>query len=328
MLTVGKIGGSDADGRTAGYYTASVASGRDDYYTGKGEAPGEWFGEGAARLGLEGEIDAEEFRRVVMEGVDPRSKEVLREPVGDKPVRGLDMTFSAPKSVSLLFHLGGRDISGAVRQAHDESVEAALGYMERDACVVRSGKAGRDGKHVGAGFVGGLFRHRTSRALDPQLHTHAVVANLAERLDGRHVALDAAAIFQQAKTGGYLYQAELRARLTAYLGVGWGPVRKGMAEIGGVPAAVLDHFSKRRAQIVEATDGLGRTARQRAALDTRPAKTTVDLGALVAQWHAVAAELGFDAVELEALVGRAQPPAGPSRKALRQLAETLRASAA
>ena len=136
MLTVGKIGGSDADGRTAGYYTASVASGRDDYYTGKGEAPGEWFGEGAARLGLEGQIDAEEFRRVVMEGVDPRSKEVLREPVGDKPVRGLDMTFSAPKSVSLLFHLGGRDISGAVRQAHDESVEAALGYMERDACVV------------------------------------------------------------------------------------------------------------------------------------------------------------------------------------------------
>ena len=72
----------------AGYYTASVASGRDDYYTGKGEAPGEWFGEGA------------------------------------------------PKSVSLLFHLGGRDISGAVRQAHDESVEATLGYMERDACVV------------------------------------------------------------------------------------------------------------------------------------------------------------------------------------------------
>jgi len=147
-----------------------------------------------------------------MDAVDSRTGSVLRQLVGDRPVRGFDLTFSAPKSASLLFFLGGGDVPGAVRQAHDEAVAAALGYMEREACVVRAGKAGRAGKSVGGGFVGGLFRHRTSRALDPQLHTHAVVANFAERaVDGRRVALDARVLYQQAKTGGFVYQAESRA---------------------------------------------------------------------------------------------------------------------
>jgi len=63
LLSLGKIGGGDGDGRSAGYYTASVAKGRDDYYTGKGEAPGEWFGQGAAALGLEGMVEPGDFQR-------------------------------------------------------------------------------------------------------------------------------------------------------------------------------------------------------------------------------------------------------------------------
>lgn len=90
MLTIGKIGGGDADGRTVGYYTASVARGRDDYYSGRGEAPGEWFGAGAAALGLDGEVDGEVFRAVVMDAQDPRSGVVLRRLVGERPVRGFD----------------------------------------------------------------------------------------------------------------------------------------------------------------------------------------------------------------------------------------------
>ena len=194
-LSLGKIGGADGDGRSAGYYTASVAWGRDDYYTGRGEAPGQWFGQGAAALGLEGEVDAGDFQQVVMEAVDPRSGRILRRLVREKPVCGIDLTFSCPKSVSLLFHLGGEEARAAVRQAHDEAVGAALGYMEREACVVRLGDGGKGGKEAGRGFVGAVFRHRTSRALDPQLHTHAVVANLAERSDGRYIALDGAALF-------------------------------------------------------------------------------------------------------------------------------------
>jgi len=80
MVSVGVIGGSGGDGRSAGYYTSSVAKGRDDYYTGRGEAPGEWFGAGAWALGLEGEVDADEFRKVVMEATDPVSGERLRRP--------------------------------------------------------------------------------------------------------------------------------------------------------------------------------------------------------------------------------------------------------
>lgn len=108
---------------------------------------------------------------------------------------------------------------------------------------------------VGEGFVGAAFRHRTSRALDPQLHTHAVVANLAKRKDGRYIALDGTALYRHAKTGGFVYQAELRARLSEYIGVEWAPVENGVAEIRGVPGAMVEHFSKRRAQIIEALEG-------------------------------------------------------------------------
>jgi len=196
VLSLGKIGGADGDARSAGYYTASVAKGRDDYYSGAGEAPGRWFGAGAAGLGLAGEVNPSDFQRVVMGAVDPRSGEPLRRLVRAKPVCGMDLTFSAPKSVSLVFFLGGVEARGAVRQAHDEAVGSALGYLEREACVVRSGDGGRDGGEVGEGFVGAAFRHRTSRALDPQLHTHAVVANLAKRKDGRYIALDGTALYR------------------------------------------------------------------------------------------------------------------------------------
>jgi len=317
MLSVGVIGGSGGDGRSAGYYTASVARGRDDYYTGKGEAPGEWFGAGSEALGLAGEIDATQFQKVVMGAVDPVSGERLRRRARDRPVHGVDMTFSAPKSVSLVYFLGGERARAAVRQAHDEAVMAGLGYMERQACVVREGRAGSKGRQVAEGFVGGVFCHRTSRALDPQLHTHAVVANLARRADGAYVALDATAIFAQAKTAGYLYQAELRARLTEYLGVEWGVVRNGTAEIKGVPMAVIGQFSKRRAQIVQTMGERGaHSARsaQDAALRTRPAKANVELSRLVEEWRAVAAELGLGEAEVEALTAKIvqrPSPAGP-----------------
>lgn len=93
-----------------------------------------------------------------------------------------------------------------MRQAHDEAVVAALGYMEREACVVRAGKAGRADTSVGGGFVGGLFAHRTSRALDPQLHTHAVVANFAER------AVDARVLYQQARPSWRLRRSRMAGR--------------------------------------------------------------------------------------------------------------------
>jgi conjugative relaxase-like TrwC/TraI family protein len=121
MVSVGVIGGSGGDGRSAGYYTSSVAKGRDDYYTGRGEAPGEWFGAGAWALGLEGEVDADEFRKVVMEATDPVSGERLRRPACEHPVHGVDMPISAPKSASLIYFLGDEQARAAVAQTITES---------------------------------------------------------------------------------------------------------------------------------------------------------------------------------------------------------------
>ena len=129
-------------------------------------------------------------------------------------VPGFDLTFSAPKSVSVLFGIGDDELRGAIRDAHDRAVAEALGYVER-AAACHAARAG--GVHViaGRGLVAAAFRHRTSRAGDPQLHTHVLVANLVLGADGRWSALDGRRIYAHAKTAGYLYEARLRARAHA-----------------------------------------------------------------------------------------------------------------
>ena len=96
------------------------------------------------------------------------------------------------------------------------------------------------------------YRHRMSRAEDPQLHTHVVAANMARGADGRWTALDGTPIYQHAKAAGFLYQAHLRAAVRERLPwVRWGPVRNGMAEIEQIAPEVLREFSTRRRQIEE-----------------------------------------------------------------------------
>ena len=123
----------------------------------------------------------------------------------------------------------------------------ALGYLEREAGEVRRGKDGRD-RLPGGGFVAAAFRHRTSRAGDPQLHTHVLVANMTRGSDGRWSALDGRQLYLQAKTAGTLYQAALRDQL-APLGLAWVLHPNGTAEIDGIPRSVLRGFSRRREQI-------------------------------------------------------------------------------
>src|SRR5256714_7694909 len=121
--------------------------------------------------------------------------------------------------------------------------------MGRAAAVARRGPGGEHAI-AGNGLIAAAFRHRTSRAGDPQLHTHVLVANLTLGADGRWSTLDGRRIYAHAKTAGYLYEARLRSLLTRELGVSWGPVRNGIADVEGVPAGVLRAFSRRRADIV------------------------------------------------------------------------------
>ena len=246
----------------------TVADGVEEYYTGAGEAAGIWVGRGSDAVGLVGEVAPDDLR-AVLGARDPRTGAALGR--SNRKLPGFDLTFSAPKSTSLLFALGGTDAATDVRGAHDAAVLAALGWLEAEACWVRRGKDGVQ-QLPGEGFIAAAFRHRTSRAGDPQLHTHVLIANAARGPDGRWSALDARPLLAAARTAGFLYQAVLRRELVQRLGVEWGPVRKGMAELAGVPAAVLRAFSRRRAEIEHRLDELGvssREARELANLATR-----------------------------------------------------------
>ena len=99
------------------------------------------------------------------------------------PVAGFDIAFSCPKSVSLLHALGDEETRRKVSAAHAAAWQAALAYLEDEACVLRRGKNGVI-RERGSGFVAAAYQHRTSRAQDPHLHTHVIVANLAKSPDG------------------------------------------------------------------------------------------------------------------------------------------------
>jgi len=263
VLSIGRLSNGQE-----GYYLAQVAAGAEDYYLHAGEVPGRWVGAGAAGLGLVGEVAGGDLR-VVLAGRSPVG--ALR--VTNASVPGFDLTVSAPKSVSVLWALDP-DRADAVLAGHDAAVDAVVTFLERDAVRVRRGRAG--GLVVpSGGMVAGGFRHRMSRVGDPALHTHVVVANMAQGPDGRWTALDSRSLYAQARTAGFVYQAVLRAELVTRLGVVWEPVTNGYAEISGIPTVLRDRFSTRRRQIdelLEARGWVGASAAQTAVLATRSTK--------------------------------------------------------
>jgi hypothetical protein len=142
---------------------------------------------------------------------------------------GIDLTVSAPKSVSVLFGLGDRDVVDAVKAAHEAAIGQALAYLESAAGHGLRGHQG-DGQRASRmrtdGWIAASFEHHTSRADDPQLHTHLVLANLLHGADGKWTALDSRAVHRHKQTGSYVYHATLRAELTRTLGVQWTRVDK------------------------------------------------------------------------------------------------------
>ena len=274
MLSIGKI-----HALNKGYYEQQIASGNDDYYAGKGESPGEWTGSAAKSVGLEGKISRDDFM-ALMEARAPDGRQLIDGNPGGAKVLAYDLTFSAPKSVSMLYALGSRDQVVAVRDAHDQAVGAALGYLEDEACQLRRGAGGTE-RIKANGYISAAYRHRFSRAGDPQLHTHVVTANLGEDSEGRFTRLFGQPLYRYAKTAGYLYQAELRKALKERLPwISFTEVTKGAAEIKGLDDPDFSRaFSRRRVEIEELGKELGRTHDRRSmaqiALKTRPAKPRI-----------------------------------------------------
>lgn len=169
VLSISPLGQAQA----AAYYLRVVVGGVEDYYLAEGEKPGRWIGPAAAKLGLRGVVRPADLE-AVLDGSDPRSGEHV---ATWRTRPGYDLTLSAPKSVSLLWALGDHRVATIVRQAHDQAVDAAVAYLDAEACVVRRGRGGTR-RSPGSGLIAAGFAHRTSREADPQLHTHVLVANM------------------------------------------------------------------------------------------------------------------------------------------------------
>jgi conjugative relaxase-like TrwC/TraI family protein len=325
VLSIGKLAAGQAtyyleQARRRVDVVASVGTGVEDYYFDGPEAEGEWLGDGAELLGLAGAVGETPLRRVLA-GLDPSGDGRLLARTSAVRVPGFDVTFSAPKSVSVLFGVGNESLRRQIGAAHRVALADGVAYLERHAAVGRRGRGGTASVR-GDGFVAAAFTHRVSRAGDPQLHTHVLVANLTRGPDGRWTALDARELFAQAKTAGYLYEARLRAELTRSLGVEWEAPRKGIAELAAVAPEVRRRFSRRRAEIVAELERRGESSSSAARIATLATRRRKDRpispSALVLEWRHRAAALGLNQAAIRSLLGRQQSrlPAAAERAAV------------
>jgi conjugative relaxase-like TrwC/TraI family protein len=257
------------------------------------EAPGRWTGMAAAGLGLDGPLGSDGFQRL-LEGRHPRSGR----PMGScrTTVAAFDLTFSAPKSVSVLFALAGGNAARRVVDAHADAVAGALSYLERHGVTAIRRSNSERAVIPTTGIVAGRFTHGVNRNGDPHLHTHVVMANLVHGADGRWSACDRRGIDAHRLAASAVYESHLRAALTSALGVHWSGAPGRTDEIIGVAPQLLGEFSSRRADIrrhmheVGARSGRGGRVAWAA---TRPAKSPGRLYRdLVAEWERRAAAAG------------------------------------
>ena len=279
-------------GSGAGHYYAALA--REDYYTHGGEPPGAWRGQGAAALGLAGAVDATTLQNV-LQGFDGAGQHARVQGAGADHHAGWDLTFSAPKSVSVVWATtDDPTVREAIQDAQRAAVTATLAFAERQCAWTRRGHDGTGWERV-AGLTVATFEHSTSRAQDPQLHTHALVANLAPRRDGTWGTLDGRHLYRWKMALGALYRAELAAQLQARLPVGIARDGSSFA-IRGVPEAVQARFSQRAEDIREQLAERGHhgaKAAEAAALNTRRRKPEIDRPALFARWQAEGRAMGW-----------------------------------
>ncbi len=246
-------------------------------------------------------------------------------------VAGFDLTFSVPKSVSVLWGLADAAMQERIVAAHHGAVADVIGVFEREVAATRAGFSDSDGAVAQVDVVGVAavaYDHFDSRAGDPQLHTHVVVANKVRTvMDGRWRSLDGRPVFASRTGLSALYDALLADRLSRDLGIEWelrqrGPDRNPRWEITGVTDDLITEFSSRTREIEVKKDELiadyltrhGRRPsaktivelRAQATLATRPAKEVRSLADLTTEWRQRAAErLGTDPTRwAQTLVGR------------------------
>jgi len=292
-----------------------------EYYTGGKEPKGRWYAlptafdlkDGAA-------INAEAFRNLHA-GLSPDGIPLGQKDKSFKSARvgGYDLTFSAPKSVSILWAVADEGIRTAIEVAQERAARAALDVLSRNASYARRGKGGgtlEKVKMIGATFQHGearpVVRDDGSVASDPQLHTHSVVFNMAERNDGTWGALDGRHFYKWKMAAGAIYRAHLAHEMRTNLGVEIEVKKYGMFELVGISDDVRDHFSLRRNEINKNLAAIGLNTKDAQALASAVAKSsrrTKVSGDETAQgrhvrWKREAEELGLTEKTVAACVNK------------------------
>ncbi len=280
--------------------------GRLDYYLQGLDKEGQWRGAGAEKLGLRGPVEAKAFQNV-LNGFSADGSQNLVQNAGDKDRQCYwDLAFSAPKPVGVLWAMAPEHIRRLIERAHREAVDEALAYLQQVAGYTRRGKGGKIIERTSLVFA--TFLEGTSRAQDPQPHTHCVLANVGVREDGTTGALKTEETFNYKLAAGERYQLALAARMHQWLGL---PIEFERVAfwIVGVPKGVCRFFSKRQQQIeqvMEARGLRGAIAAKNVAVETRPAKEEIPADILFPYWQEKGRELGWGPEQALALLVRAQ----------------------
>lgn len=278
-------------GAASGGYYASLA--HEDYYHNGGEPPGLWHGRGCSSLGLDGQVDKDIFLKLC-DGFSPGGLPLTQNAGKENHRAGYDLTFSAPKSVSVLWSQADPETRREIQAAQIEAVKKALDYLEQEATYTRRGKGGVELEKCG--LIVATFEHGTSRAQDPQLHTHAVALNIGIRGDGTTGTLESKPLFRHKMAAGAIYRAELAHQLEQQIGVEIEAGKKDTFEIKGVPEKLTTEFSKRHEQIEAAMKSEGARGAERAAyftLTTREKKAHVAREVLFEKWQDIGREHGL-----------------------------------
>ena len=316
VASIGCMKGSPA--QIASYYTAETAW---EYYA--GAEHGTWIGGAARAAGVLGAVTRTQLQNLLCGLNADGGQLVKRIPIKPNSKQrsrcGYDVTFSVPKSVSVLWSASNDHDRSLIEQATRTAVESTLATLEEMVPLARRGKGGT--QSMAAKLVAGIFLHTISRDLDPQLHVHATVMNMCHGEDGRWSAVDSRKLHQWTPTLGRIFRCNLAHELKANLGVELHRPEQANGktaswfEIKGISQGLMDAWSSRRKKIIETIEGSGNLgnsaakARQQANLKTREKKPeNIDKQELQDAWKREAAKYGLNETSIENMKGRSQTP--------------------
>ena len=255
-----------AQAASAAYYLENQRSFRhpNEYYTAGEEPDGVWFNpNGLFGLADGGRVDSADFHRLY-NGFAPDTGGKLTQNAGsERRSAGLDMTFSADKSVSALWAIADPELRSEIERAHNDAARVALEEtVLRHCAYTRIRNRAGEIEVLPADISAAMFQHGTSRDNDPQLHTHCVIFNAARtHRDGRYRALHQHPAYSWMKAAGAVYRNALAWSLRERLGIPMEQYgRDGeFTRIAGMPGDLTGHWSKRRAAIIDAAREMGFT---------------------------------------------------------------------